>query len=597
MSNGGELISLYSSDGQLIDQIQYDDENPWPTEADGLGFSLELSDLSKDNFTYEYWRASQAYGGSPGEPYMPVDYSKVKINEVFPGVEATTNTNKQYPWLEIFNDNINPLNLAHHRFINEQTEVLILSGGDLVVSGPKGFITIQFDPLSFPSLNSNFVNQGGEISLERFDGYNWILVDKVSISVIESGNSYGRYPDGTDSFQVFNLLTPGQANTVGSGNIITSRRVVDGDRLPVIVRLESVDDVPGYLINQNINLYSDDADFSEGTMAMLQGMGSLITTVSADDSFTLGFNEIVDTVGISVASVRHRFDVDKKIVFDQTWTSQHDYYVDHDLVVHAGVTLTIERGARVFITSKSKITIEGKLIINGVPADPVLFTSVDSDEPWGNIEFPAFSGGGDLNGVIFNNGGGDSNDFSPYTNSQAIIESNGTNVTLNNCFFVDNPGKAVYCAGADINVRNSLVSETESGVLVQDGSLIVDNSWFQFIPDQSAVYTGDEHDALFVSTSSNGGASSITNSKFNNISDDAISAISASWLELGNLFFNSIGDKAVTINDSQANIEFVVISNSPTGIYLRGDAEATIDHSTFHQNDVHLCDFLVEIHF
>ena len=31
-----------------INQIQYDDENPWPTEADGLGFSLELSDLSKD---------------------------------------------------------------------------------------------------------------------------------------------------------------------------------------------------------------------------------------------------------------------------------------------------------------------------------------------------------------------------------------------------------------------------------------------------------------------------------------------------------------------------------------------------------------------
>lgn len=44
----------------------YDDESPWPAEADGTGYSLELIDQASDNSLPESWRASTYYLGSPG---------------------------------------------------------------------------------------------------------------------------------------------------------------------------------------------------------------------------------------------------------------------------------------------------------------------------------------------------------------------------------------------------------------------------------------------------------------------------------------------------------------------------------------------------
>ncbi len=590
LSNGGEIISLYSSDGRLLDQVSYGDADPWPVAADGAGYSLELINLRADNLNFNYWKASLSYGGTPGKPYQEIDFNKLKINELYLGSLDDSDLGQQeFPWLEIYNGNLNPVNLENMRFINDKDEAIVLLGNsDWIISSPNGYKVVYLDPIVLQNGNVDILNSGGNISLERFDGVDWLKIDQVSIPSISVDNSYGRFPNGEASLMEFDQRTPGLPNTTGSGSIITPRRIVSGDRVPVIVRLGDANDTPDYLINMNIGIDADGADFSRQSMQLVHGTGSMTTTVTASESYVLEINELEDTVGIQVFPMRHRFDIDKKIVFDQTWTSEHDYYIDHDLVIQAGVTLTIQNGARVFIYSKGKIIVEGRLEIHGTPSDPVLFTSAETNRPWGNIEFPRFSNGGDFNGVIFMNGGGDDGDFTSYTNSQAIIESDQTQLTFNHCFFVDNPGKAIYAVGTDITMKNSLVSETETGIIVQDGTIQVDQTWFQFIPDTDAEYTGDEHDAIFVSTSTAGGTSSITNSRFNFISDDAITAYSASWLGMRNLFFHNIGDKGATIYDSPAEISYVVISNSQTGVSVRGDSEAFLDHGTFHNNNVHL---------
>ncbi len=42
LGNGGELLQIKNSNGDLISEVQYDDNAPWPTSADGSGPSLEL---------------------------------------------------------------------------------------------------------------------------------------------------------------------------------------------------------------------------------------------------------------------------------------------------------------------------------------------------------------------------------------------------------------------------------------------------------------------------------------------------------------------------------------------------------------------------
>ncbi len=65
LSGSGELIRIYNPDGTLIDQVTYDDNDPWPTEPDGNGATLELIHPSLDNSLAASWMASPEHG-TPG---------------------------------------------------------------------------------------------------------------------------------------------------------------------------------------------------------------------------------------------------------------------------------------------------------------------------------------------------------------------------------------------------------------------------------------------------------------------------------------------------------------------------------------------------
>ncbi|MFK7769057.1 MAG: Ig-like domain-containing protein [Mariniblastus sp.] len=63
ISGGGELIQLLGADGvTVIDEVAYDDVNPWPGTPDGNGPSLELKNFTLDNSLPDSW------GGSDGDP-------------------------------------------------------------------------------------------------------------------------------------------------------------------------------------------------------------------------------------------------------------------------------------------------------------------------------------------------------------------------------------------------------------------------------------------------------------------------------------------------------------------------------------------------
>ena len=58
LSNKSQKLVLADAFGNIIDLVEYSDSAPWPTQADGSGSFLELTDLKSDNSLASNWKAS-----------------------------------------------------------------------------------------------------------------------------------------------------------------------------------------------------------------------------------------------------------------------------------------------------------------------------------------------------------------------------------------------------------------------------------------------------------------------------------------------------------------------------------------------------------
>ncbi len=66
LGNGGDTLRIHAADGTLMLSLSYDDAAPWPVEADGLGYTLQLKNTDSYSGQPAAWKASVRVGGSPG---------------------------------------------------------------------------------------------------------------------------------------------------------------------------------------------------------------------------------------------------------------------------------------------------------------------------------------------------------------------------------------------------------------------------------------------------------------------------------------------------------------------------------------------------
>ncbi|MBK7214266.1 MAG: lamin tail domain-containing protein [Bacteroidales bacterium] len=69
LSGSGELLRLYDQNGKIRFSMAYDDDTPWPTEADGSGYTLEALDASGIMNDGLNWFAG-CLQGSPGGTFV-----------------------------------------------------------------------------------------------------------------------------------------------------------------------------------------------------------------------------------------------------------------------------------------------------------------------------------------------------------------------------------------------------------------------------------------------------------------------------------------------------------------------------------------------
>ena len=85
LSNGGEKIVFQTSSNQIVFSFTYDDELPWPEEADGDGYSLVSvhANPTGDPNSVDYWTISKYENGTPGADDLSSVTTSSEIASIF----------------------------------------------------------------------------------------------------------------------------------------------------------------------------------------------------------------------------------------------------------------------------------------------------------------------------------------------------------------------------------------------------------------------------------------------------------------------------------------------------------------------------------
>ena len=114
LSNAGQTVALVHAAGAAIFSVKYGTRPPWPSSADGTGFSLVPvnPNLNPDPNNPLNWRASTVIGGSPGADDPSSSIGRILINEVLTHTDPP-----QLDSIELYNPNSTNVDIGDCTFV------------------------------------------------------------------------------------------------------------------------------------------------------------------------------------------------------------------------------------------------------------------------------------------------------------------------------------------------------------------------------------------------------------------------------------------------------------------------------------------------
>ena len=216
LNNAGERLALLNSIGAVILEVTYDDDQPWPSIADGSGFSIVPVDpfANPDPNDAVNWRASSSRGGSPGSEDAAVRIPRVVVNELLAHTDPP-----QQDAVELHNPTENTVNIGGWYLTDDASEpkkyrlqqgTTIPPGGYLVLDEEDFNPDPGVDPsFGFSALGDAVylysANEAGELTGYRHG---------FTFGASENQVSFGRYVNsvGHERFVRQRALTFGQEN-------------------------------------------------------------------------------------------------------------------------------------------------------------------------------------------------------------------------------------------------------------------------------------------------------------------------------------------------------------------------------------------------
>jgi hypothetical protein len=233
LDNGGERIALWQPIGTnrvLVTDVRYDNRLPWPTNADGLGPSLQLMDPSRGSWRVANWAVTATNAvnaATPGRANATVQalaaFPTLWLNEVLPANVAgpADNAGDRDPFIEIVNTGPVAVALGGLFLSDNVTNLTQWPFPDGLSIPAGGVLTVWADgepAESTPSItHTNFrLNPtNGVVALARRQGTANApaVLDYLSWDRLPPGRAFGSVPDGEPRTRriLFNP-TPGSTN-------------------------------------------------------------------------------------------------------------------------------------------------------------------------------------------------------------------------------------------------------------------------------------------------------------------------------------------------------------------------------------------------
>ena len=246
MDNGGEWLKLFDASGALVDEVFFDDDAPWPTNADGYGASLQLMDRLEDNNRVGNWTA--ATNGSlctPGAVNSVTSdlppFASLWLNELQPTniTGLRDNFSERDPWIELYNSDSAALNLTNYYLTDSYTNLAKWAFRTNAVVPTNAFLVVWADTQTHQTVymtnhaSFRLSTATGSVALVYSNAGRFIIVDYVNFMNIPADRSYGSYPDGVWSNRVvFGRVSPGATNnSVGLVLVYVNEWMADNDAI------------------------------------------------------------------------------------------------------------------------------------------------------------------------------------------------------------------------------------------------------------------------------------------------------------------------------------------------------------------------------
>ncbi len=229
LDNAGEAIRLVKPQGAggtndlVISDVQYSSSLPWPTNANGLGPSLQLIDSSKGSYSVANWAATapdDANRVTPGRAnsvrgtISPLP--TVWLNEVLPDNinGPLDNAGEREPFIELYNSGATSVSLSGLYLSDNYTNLTQWPFPADASIGPKQFLLVWADgqtaQTAAGALHTSFRlnSTNGSVALSRIQN-GAVALDYLDYAQITPGRSFGSFPDGDPrNRRVFSNVTP-----------------------------------------------------------------------------------------------------------------------------------------------------------------------------------------------------------------------------------------------------------------------------------------------------------------------------------------------------------------------------------------------------
>ncbi len=396
--------------------------------------------------------------------------------------------------------------------------------------------------------------------------------ESQTVQFIVRDSSRGSSETGLPTCTPYPPIDSAAAEFVGAQlKIVTPAQYPMGLEIPVVARVE---DQSGNRLG--VIGFVTAAGFEDYSLQLLRGVGSVFLQAATEGgiiSYTAEIQSLQRPKEITIEAATTWQTESGNINSNTDWGTNARIHIDGALTIGSSATLTIGPGSIIKVDPDLEIAVNGSIVVNGTTTNPVVFTAQDRNVPWGGFLFEASTSRGDFNGTIMTASGADSNWFSnnpghgtTHRKEQCLFYlSNGANVTLTDCYLVDNHGQAGHGESSYLTMTGCLVQKFITAGQYNNGAVILNDTALIEFPSYDASFADNDNDALYLT----GGAHYLTDCLIGWALDDGIDAGSgaAGSVTVDNCWFESCYHEAMAWSDSRAaDITDTVTLNCGQGI-------------------------------